>query len=474
MHKIYRYICITILAFTVFVAMGSSSDVFSYGESPSQVDNLRARAESTEIFLVWNANPAEDSVMYYVVHRDTVFPFTPGPATYHSDAYDTSFSDYPLDLNQRYAYMVAAVDSNSSQGPYSDPIMLETSPVPYGLLTTSFRWGCTDQEPRRCYVRAAGTGLKEAEPDPIFLWGVNEGATILKALLYWNVYWSQEPYATFEGVNVGATKVGEEAFVHGYRGDVTHLVTGDGSYDVTVEGVTDGASLVVIYEHDAIGERHVIVNDGLVNEGSGTAGQHFEKTWFRYEDDDSVQIRYILGGGYMLGQDWYYYNDHRVAIDSADGSDGEAWDTDWIFISSLYTEPAAGESECSAHIYEISDSLHWVAAVKVALAGLAGTRDDQEEMPASWSLKGVRPNPSGGECAVCFESPRGGGHVKIALYDASGRLVRTLLNRRVGAGRFRTEWDGRNEQGIEVSSGIFFVHMQAAAFLATRKFVCLE
>jgi hypothetical protein len=64
--------------------------------------------------------------------------------------------------------------------------------------------------------------------------------------------------------------------------------------------------------------------------------------------------------------------------------------------------------------------------------------------------------------------------VTIRIYDTSGLLVRTLDLGRKPAGFYTTKekaayWDGRNEAGEEVSSGIYFYTMAAGDFSATRK-----
>ena len=69
--------------------------------------------------------------------------------------------------------------------------------------------------------------------------------------------------------------------------------------------------------------------------------------------------------------------------------------------------------------------------------------------------------------------------VVISIYDTSGRLVRTLdLGHKeidVYATRDKSAyWDGRNELGEQVASGIYFYQIKAGDFVATRKFVMLK
>ena len=66
--------------------------------------------------------------------------------------------------------------------------------------------------------------------------------------------------------------------------------------------------------------------------------------------------------------------------------------------------------------------------------------------------------------------------VTIRIYTASGQLVRTLAlgHKKQGAYLFRTQaayWDGNNDEGEAVGSGVYFYQLHAGDFSATRKMV---
>ena len=65
-------------------------------------------------------------------------------------------------------------------------------------------------------------------------------------------------------------------------------------------------------------------------------------------------------------------------------------------------------------------------------------------------------------------------HVSLQVYDAGGRLVRTLVDESRPAGPFTVEWDGRNEAAQPVASGIYFYRLTAGEFVQTRKMVMLK
>ena len=64
--------------------------------------------------------------------------------------------------------------------------------------------------------------------------------------------------------------------------------------------------------------------------------------------------------------------------------------------------------------------------------------------------------------------------VALRIYDAAGRLVRTLVDEAMPAGKHVKIWDGRTGAGAEAASGIYFYRLNAGAFAETRKMVLLR
>jgi hypothetical protein len=64
--------------------------------------------------------------------------------------------------------------------------------------------------------------------------------------------------------------------------------------------------------------------------------------------------------------------------------------------------------------------------------------------------------------------------VNVTVYDVRGARVRTLVSGSKSAGHYVAQWDGRDERGTPVSSGIYFYRMTVAGFSGTRKMVLLK
>jgi flagellar hook assembly protein FlgD len=64
--------------------------------------------------------------------------------------------------------------------------------------------------------------------------------------------------------------------------------------------------------------------------------------------------------------------------------------------------------------------------------------------------------------------------VKIFVYDIFGRVVKVLVDRPQPAGRFSITWDGRNERGEAVASGVYFYEVAIGEFRQAKKLVVLK
>jgi hypothetical protein len=83
------------------------------------------------------------------------------------------------------------------------------------------------------------------------------------------------------------------------------------------------------------------------------------------------------------------------------------------------------------------------------------------------------PNPFNQECEFNFELPFNS-KVNITIYNILGQKVKTLSDDFWTVGIHSIKWDGRNESGDALSSGMYFYRMQAGDFLKTQKMVLLR
>ncbi|OQY27790.1 MAG: hypothetical protein B6244_09360 [Candidatus Cloacimonetes bacterium 4572_55] len=96
-------------------------------------------------------------------------------------------------------------------------------------------------------------------------------------------------------------------------------------------------------------------------------------------------------------------------------------------------------------------------------------------LPPGFSLEQNYPNPFNPNTTILYALPKES-HVSLRVYNSVGQLVRVLVHTPQEAGRYEIMWDGRNNDGKEVTSGVYFYSLQAreGKFDQTRKMVLLK
>jgi len=102
------------------------------------------------------------------------------------------------------------------------------------------------------------------------------------------------------------------------------------------------------------------------------------------------------------------------------------------------------------------------------------TTDVDDKAPSAFALHQCAPNPFNPSTTIRYDVPRNGERVSIAVFDVAGRRIRTLVDDVQPAGTRSTSWDGRDERGQQVASGVYFYRMIAGQFVQTRKMVLLK
>jgi Outer membrane protein Omp28/FlgD Ig-like domain len=88
-------------------------------------------------------------------------------------------------------------------------------------------------------------------------------------------------------------------------------------------------------------------------------------------------------------------------------------------------------------------------------------------------LDPVRANPFNPRAEIRFELARAG-WTEVTVHDALGRRVRTLLDAERPAGRHALVWEGRDESGSELGSGLYFVRLIGPMATASEKAILLR
>jgi hypothetical protein len=119
--------------------------------------------------------------------------------------------------------------------------------------------------------------------------------------------------------------------------------------------------------------------------------------------------------------------------------------------------------------------------LKIVEESTTAVSDEQHSTtPSRYRLADNYPNPFGNGAAfsavgtaIEFELPRTGA-VKLEIYDLLGQKIRTLVDQSRAAGIHRVVWDGKNDLGKTVASGIYLYMMATDDFKATKRMLLIR
>ncbi len=116
------------------------------------------------------------------------------------------------------------------------------------------------------------------------------------------------------------------------------------------------------------------------------------------------------------------------------------------------------------------------ATVNIAKLGTNSLQSDKLStslIPESFALHQNYPNPFNPSTTISFQIPENS-FVKLKIYNSLGQELRNLLNGFIEAGIHELQWDGKNEFGIPVSSGIYLYTLQSNKFKALKKMLLVR
>lgn len=250
---------------------------------------------------------------------------------------------------------------------------------------------------------------------------------------------------------------------------------------------------------------------------SGTALQAFSTAWFidGFTVTDSIDGWVYLKAlasdgtsGYILRsrisgtalQD-FLPSAYITRFTTEDSSDGWVYlmahtesDSGYILRSKLSGTAGQGYacgSGSAIKEFTVKDSIDgWVYLGVVS--GIVGIEEEKETEVLSEPMlvtgfKGIAPNPCDrSQLALSYTIGTDGFssslpfatqpsvHVILSIYDATGRLVTTLVNESQKPGRYRLSWSASDNTGRRLSSGVYFFRFKAGKFVKVRKLILIK
>ena len=145
--------------------------------------------------------------------------------------------------------------------------------------------------------------------------------------------------------------------------------------------------------------------------------------------------------------------------------------------------PLRGEGSIVDVRFRVLPTVGLNASSEIALSGL---KLNEGRIPAAWksarfavplpqtfAVSQNYPNPFNPRTSLKYELPVDA-RVRIKVYSIAGQVVRELVDEGQKAGYYTVSWDGRDDFGRQVASGIYLCRVQAGAFQAMKKMVILK
>ncbi len=184
-------------------------------------------------------------------------------------------------------------------------------------------------------------------------------------------------------------------------------------------------------------------------------------------------VAYNTGSGNHLtwepspDQDFRYFKIYRgTSRDFVPGPGNEVQATAWT----EWTDSSPG----GGSVYYKVTALDFAGNERDPASPESATGVGDDVMPKVFALYQNVPNPFNPQTVIRYDVPVGGGKVTLQVFDVSGKLVRTLLDGMEPSGQRTVRWDGRNENGEFVASGIYFYRMTAPGYVEKRKMAFLQ
>jgi hypothetical protein len=107
-----------------------------------------------------------------------------------------------------------------------------------------------------------------------------------------------------------------------------------------------------------------------------------------------------------------------------------------------------------------------------AATGFVGNED--EVAVSEITLEAAYPNPFKAQATLSFSLPKAEQQVSLAIYNSKGQRVKTLYTGSADKGRHSLVWDGRDESGRPVGSGVYFYRLLTDGKVTSRKMLLLK
>jgi len=123
--------------------------------------------------------------------------------------------------------------------------------------------------------------------------------------------------------------------------------------------------------------------------------------------------------------------------------------------------------------FEIKHTVHGFTGTLIVSDLVVTGVEDETIIPEIFDLRQNYPNPFNPFTTIKFSLARSE-TVEINIYDVSGRFIRNLVSGVQTSGSHTVEWDGKNDSGNDVSSGIYFYQLRSESFKVVKRMLLIS
>ncbi len=151
------------------------------------------------------------------------------------------------------------------------------------------------------------------------------------------------------------------------------------------------------------------------------------------------------------------------------------WIGDNIDMDPLFCDPP----QADYHLAENSPCLGAtqtggdMGALGVGCTNVVATDEDQLGLLSEYALHENFPNPFNPTTTISYDLPEQS-HMRLAIYDVCGREIALLQDAVVSAGSYDLQWNGVDQSGTPVSTGLYFARLDAGGFSHTIKMMLIK
>lgn len=139
----------------------------------------------------------------------------------------------------------------------------------------------------------------------------------------------------------------------------------------------------------------------------------------------------------------------------------------WLSRDQFIVAQAESQEDVADPNFQVAGGFAMLASV------VSSVEQTPSEVPADFALEQNYPNPFNPETSISFRIAEAG-QAQLSIFNVRGQKVRTLADGYFTAGMHTLRWDGRDDLGRSVASGVFLYQLQVGAELTSKKMLMLQ